>query len=64
MNRKVSMLFVSIGLILVTTVGCAAQQSSAEKSREPHHRSKQGAAMGKMSMDDMMKNVRSITSPR
>jgi hypothetical protein len=58
MKRKVSMLFVSIGLILVTTVGCAALQSSAEQSQDPRQQRKESQTMGKMSMDDMMKQCK------
>jgi small-conductance mechanosensitive channel len=49
---------VSIGLILLTTVGCAAQQSSAEKSQEPRQQRKESQTMGKMSMDEMMKQCK------
>ncbi|MEX0805768.1 MAG: hypothetical protein WD688_20980 [Candidatus Binatia bacterium] len=57
------MLFVSIGLILVTMVGCAAQRSSAEQSQEPRQQRKESQAMGKMSMgkmsmDEMMKDCK------
>lgn len=54
-GQKLSTAIVSIGSSLLLAGVLGAQQPQVEQKQQPAQRSKEGKAMEKMSMDDMMK---------